>query len=64
LLSDTYCPVNIACSKGLFEFVKALLRAGADPLAKDSASFTPLHWASLTNDALDLDLALIAPCQI
>jgi ankyrin repeat protein len=38
--------LQIACSKGLFEFVKALLRAGADPLAKNNVFSTPLHFAS------------------
>jgi ankyrin repeat protein len=38
--------LHIACAAGLFEFVKALLRAGASSLAKDSQSFTPLHAAS------------------
>jgi ankyrin repeat protein len=38
--------LHIACAQGLFEFVKALLRAGALPLAKDSVSSTPLHLAS------------------
>ena len=39
--------LHIACSLGLFEFVKALLRAGADPMAKDSVSGTPLHVAAI-----------------
>jgi hypothetical protein len=39
--------LHIACAQGLFEFVKALLRAGADPMAKDSASGTPLHVAAI-----------------
>jgi ankyrin repeat protein len=38
--------LHIACGQGLFDFTKALIKAGASPMAKDGNLTTPLHMAS------------------
>ena len=40
-------PLHNACSFGHAEVVALLLGAGADPNAKDSWSYTPLHEAAV-----------------
>jgi len=39
--------LHIACTFGLFDMARALLRRGASRLARDSLGFLPLHYASL-----------------
>ena len=40
-------PLHLACSFGQHEMAKALLKRGASRMARDSESYTPLHYAAL-----------------
>ena len=42
--------LHLACSRGHWHVAKALLKHGADRMARDSQGWLPLHWAAVVGD--------------